>query len=89
MDLLPGSGNWGLGGGGRGVCGQTVCCCCIRDPLKFDAKHDNVQLNSDLLAPTVKGAGICGCNICYHVTSFSDFLKFDMQHDHALKKLNF
>ena len=27
--------------------------------------------------------------ICYHVAVFRDFLEFDMQHDHVLKKFNF
>ena len=30
-----------------------------------------------------------GANICYHVATFREFNKFDMQHDHVLKKLNF
>ena len=33
--------------------------------------------------------GVCGQNVCYHDDGFSDFLKFDMQHDIFLKKLDF
>ena len=35
------------------------------------------------------GGGIWGQNICYHVATFHDTNKFDMQHDNVLKKLNF
>ena len=54
-------------------------------------KHDHVlkKLNFDLLAPRVRGGGVCGQNICYHVATFRDSNKFDMQHDYVLKKLNF
>ena len=33
--------------------------------------------------------GVCGQNICYmyHVATFCDPIKFDMQQDHVLKKL--
>ena len=45
------------------------------------------QLEFDLL-PQGLGAGDCGQNICYHVATFCDSNKFDMQHDYVLKKLN-
>ena len=32
---------------------------------------------------------VCGQNICYHVAAIPDSFKFDMQHDHVLKKMNF
>ena len=35
------------------------------------------------------GGGGFGQNICYLVATFCDFNKFDMQHDHVLKKLKF
>ena len=31
---------------------------------------------------------VCGQNICYLVATFCDSNKFDMQHDHVLKKVN-
>ena len=34
------------------------------------------------------GGLVCGQN-SYHVAIFHDFIYFDMQHDHVLKKLNF
>ena len=37
----------------------------------------------------VRGMRVYGQNICYHVAAFRDFIWFDMQHDHVLKKLNF
>ena len=33
--------------------------------------------------------GVYGQHICYHVATFRDANKFDMQYDHVLKKLNF
>ena len=55
------------------------------------------KLNLYLLTPRVRegrrggggGGGLCEQNICYHVATFRDSHKFDMQHDHVLKKLNF
>ena len=42
---------------------------CNRDSLKFDVKHDIVQLNFDLLIPLGKGGGgLCAHNLlpcCY------------------------
>ena len=35
------------------------------------------------------GLGICGQNICYLAAIFCDSNKFDMQHDHDLKKSDF
>ena len=35
------------------------------------------------------GGGVCGQNICYYISVVRDSLKFDMQHSHVLKKLNF
>ena len=35
------------------------------------------------------GGGVCGQGIFYHVAAFRDSLKFEIQHDHVLKKLNF
>ena len=52
-------------------------------------KSDIVQLNSDLLSPTVKGAGVRWYNTCNRVATFRDSNKFDLQHDLVLKKLSF
>ena len=30
---------------------------------------------------------VCGQNVCYHVAAYVILFKFDMQHDHVLKKL--
>ena len=35
------------------------------------------------------GGVVCGQNICYYISVVRDSLKFDMQHSHVLKKLNF
>ena len=35
------------------------------------------------------GMGVCRHNVCYHVAAYVILFKFDMQHDHVLKKLNF
>ena len=35
------------------------------------------------------GRGGLQANICYHFAAFGDSLKFDMQHDHVLKKLHY
>ena len=47
------------------------------------------KLNFDLLTPRVRGGGVCSQNISYHIATFCDSNKFDMQDDHVLKKLNF
>ena len=57
-------------------------------------QHDHVQktLNYDLLIPSprvVGGRGVCGQDIGYSVSLYRDSLQFDMQHDHALKKVEF
>ena len=57
-------------------------------------QHDNVlkKLNFDMTPlPSLVGGGGGGAgkNICYHVTAFRDSLYFDMQHDHAVKKVKF
>ena len=35
------------------------------------------------------GGVVCGQNICYYISVVRDSRKFDMQHSHVLKKLNF
>ena len=54
-------------------------------------QHDIVlkKLIFDLLTPRVRGGGVCGQNICYHVPTFRDHIKFYIRHDHGLKKSNF
>ena len=57
-------------------------------------QHDIVlkKFSVDLLTPRLRGGwgeGVCGQNICYPVATFRDSNKFDMQHDHVLKNLNF
>ena len=50
-------------------------------------QHDcSNKLNLD---PRVGGRVVCGQKVCYHVSTFRDSNKFDLQHDHVLKKLNF
>ena len=39
--------------------------------------------------PQGRGGGVCRQTICYHFATFRDSNKFDMQHDHVLKKMNF
>ena len=49
------------------------------------------KLNFDLLTPypRVVWGGVCRQHICYHVAALRDCLKFNIQHDHGPKKLNF
>ena len=51
--------------------------------------HVLKRLNLPRLVERGAGGLVCGQNICYYISVVRDSLKFDMQHSHVLKKLNF